>query len=407
MVLTANNKTIYYAELIFLLALMTSLGALTIDLQLPAMPLILESFGLSESNQQQWIITSYMLGFASAQIFYGPLSDSYGRKPILVFGLLVYIGASLACIFAESYWVFLMARATQGIGAASTRIMINAITRDFFRGNEMAKVTSLVMLIFIMVPVFAPSLGGLILWISEWHTILYVFVGFGLLILIWSLLRLPESLKPEDKKDLNWNQLIDTFKRVISEPISMTFAVISGVIFSGFMAYLNSAEQIFSQMYNAKDSFPIIFGMIAIFFGVAAFINSKIVMIYGAMKVTFFAMKLMIISNLIALTFTIYFSGLPPLWLFAVNLGVINICIGLVYGNVMAIAMLPLGRMAGMGASVIGMISAFLAAGIGIMISQQITNSIFPITIGFLSTSVLAFLLMYRYRNNVLTEPEH
>ena len=334
MVLTANNKTIYYAELIFLLALMTSLGALTIDLQLPAMPLILESFGLSESNQQQWIITSYMLGFASAQIFYGPLSDSYGRKPILVFGLLVYIGASLACIFAESYWVFLMARATQGIGAASTRIMINAITRDFFRGNEMAKVTSLVMLIFIMVPVFAPSLGGLILWISEWHTILYVFVGFGLLILIWSLLRLPESLKPEDKKDLNWNQLIDTFKRVISEPISMTFAVISGVIFSGFMAYLNSAEQIFSQMYNAKDSFPIIFGMIAIFFGVAAFINSKIVMIYGAMKVTFFAMKLMIISNLIALTFTIYFSGLPPLWLFAVNLGVINICIGLVYGNV-------------------------------------------------------------------------
>ena len=407
MVLTVNNQKIYYTELIILLALMTSLGALSIDLQLPAMPLILQSFGMTESNEQQWIITAYMLGFASAQIFYGPLSDSYGRKPILVFGLLVYIAASLACIFAESYWMFLLARATQGVGAAAARIMINAITRDFFKGNEMAKVTSLVMLIFIMVPVFAPSLGGLILWISEWHTILYVFVGFGLLILIWSLMRLPESLKPEDKKDLNFTQLIDTFKRVISEPMSMTFAVISGVIFSGFMAYLNSAEQIFSQMYNEKDAFPMIFGMIAIFFGVAAFVNSKIVMIYGAMKVTYHAMIIMIASNLLALTFTIYFKGLPPLWLFAVNLGIINICIGLVYGNVMAIAMLPLGRMAGMGASVIGMISAFLAAGIGIMISQQLSNSIFPITIGFLSTSILAFLLMYKYRNEVLTEPEH
>jgi DHA1 family bicyclomycin/chloramphenicol resistance-like MFS transporter len=407
MVLSINNKTIYYAELIFLLALMTSLGALTIDLQLPAMPLILQSFGLNESNEQQWIITAYMLGFASAQIFYGPLSDSYGRKPILVFGLLVYIAASLACLFAQSYWVFLLARATQGIGAAAARIMINAITRDFFKGNEMARVTSLVMLIFIMVPVFAPSLGGLILWISEWHTILYVFVGFGLLILVWSLMRLPESLNPEDKKDLNLKQLLETFKRVVSEPISMTFAVISGVIFSGFMAYLNSAEQIFSQMYDAKDSFPIIFGMIAIFFGLAAFINSRIVMIYGAMKVTYYAMLLMLFSNLVALISTIYFRGLPPLWLFAINLGVINVCIGLVYGNVMAIAMLPLGRMAGMGASVIGMISAFLAAGIGILISQQLTNSIFPITIGFLSTSMLAFLLLYKYRNSVLTEPEH
>jgi DHA1 family bicyclomycin/chloramphenicol resistance-like MFS transporter len=407
MLVTANNKKIHYSELIILLALMTSLGALSIDLQLPAMPLILQSFGLTQANEQQWIITAYMLGFASAQIFYGPLSDTYGRKPILIFGLVIYVIASLACIFAESYWVFLMARATQGIGAAAARIMINAITRDFFKGNEMAKVTSLVMLIFIMVPVFAPSLGGLILWLSEWHTILYVFVGFGMLTLIWSLIRLPESLKPEDKKDLNLKQLVTTFKKVISEPMSMTFAIISGVIFSGFMAYLNSAEQIFSQLYNEKEAFPIIFGMIAIFFGIAAFVNSKIVMKYGAMKVTYYAMHMMIISNLIALIFTIYFKGLPPLWLFATNLGVINICIGLVYGNVMAIAMLPLGRMAGMGASVIGMISAFLAAGIGILISQQLTDSIFPITIGFLSTSILAFLLMFKYRNRELTEPEH
>ncbi|MFK8013211.1 MAG: multidrug effflux MFS transporter [Marinicellaceae bacterium] len=404
MILTVNSKQIYYTELIILLALMTSLGALTIDLQLPAMPLILQSFGLNEANQQQWIITAYMLGFASAQIFYGPLSDSFGRKPILFFGLTIYIGASLACIFAESYWVFLLARATQGIGAAAARIMINAITRDFFEGNEMAKVTSLVMLIFIMVPVFAPSLGGLILWLSEWHSILYVFVGFGIILFIWVMLRLPESLKPEDKKHFNFIQLKDTFSRVVSEPVSMTFAVISGIIFSGFMAYLNSSEQIFSQMYNEKDAFPVIFGIIALFFGVAAFVNSKIVMKYGAVKVTYYALLMMMLSNATLLFLTLYFDGLPPLEIFATMMGVINICIGLVYGNVMAIAMFPLGRMAGMGASVIGLISAFLAAGIGIFISQQITSTIVPITLGFLGTSIVAFILMFKYRKLKFSE---
>ncbi len=168
-----QTNSISYGELITLLAMMTSMGALTIDLQLPAMPLIVASFGVEASNQQQWIITAYMLGFAVAQIFYGPLSDSLGRKPILLFGVGVYVLASLACVFADSYWLFLLARAFQGIGAAAARIMVNAITRDYFSGNEMARVTSLVMLIIIMVPVFAPSLGSLVLWVGPWRGILY------------------------------------------------------------------------------------------------------------------------------------------------------------------------------------------------------------------------------------------
>ncbi len=390
-----------YLELITLLALMTSLGALSIDLQLPAMPLILQSFGLSEANQQQWIITAYMLGFAVAQIFYGPLSDSLGRKPVLVFGLSVYVLASVACLLAESYWVFLLARAFQGVGAAAARIMVNAITRDFFAGNEMAKVTSLVMVIFIMVPVFAPSLGSLLLWLGPWHGILYSFVGFGLLVMLWVLLRLPESLAPSNRKPLNFSQHVGTFKLVVKQPISMTFAVISGVIFSGFMAYLNSAEQLFSHIYQASEAFPVIFGGIALFFGLAAFLNAKIVMRLGAMRVTFYAMLLMLAANLLALLLVIYYSGIPPLWLFVIMLGVINVCIGLIYGNVMAIAMLPLGAHAGMGASVIGMVSALIAASLGIFISQQLADTVTPITLGFFVTSLLAFVLMYKYRHEV------
>jgi len=381
-------------ELVLLLAVYTSIGALTIDLQLPAMPLILQSFGFSESNQQQWIITAYMLGFALAQIFYGPISDSIGRKSVLLFGLSIYILASILCIVVDSYFWFLAARALQGVGAAAARIMVNAITRDFYSGNEMAKITSLVMIIFIMVPVLAPTLGSLILWTGPWQHILYVFVGFGVLALIWTIARLPESLNPSHRKPFNVVQIKATFKVVIKEPISMVFAVVSGIIFSGFMAYLNSAEQIYSSVYAAKHLFPYLFGIIALFFGVAAFLNAKIVMKLGAVKVVNVSLVLMVVCTFINLIVTSLYSGVPPLELFVVMLIVINICIGLIYGNVMAIAMYPLGQHAGMGASVIGMISALLASGIGIMISQQLNQTIYPVVLGFFITSVLAMLLV-------------
>ncbi|GJM05984.1 MAG: Bcr/CflA family drug resistance efflux transporter [marine bacterium B5-7] len=399
-----SDKKIAYGELIVLLALMTSLGALTIDLQLPAMPMILASFGLYDVNQQQWMITAYMFGFATAQIFYGPISDSVGRKPILIFGLTVYVLASIACLMADTYWLFLLARSLQGVGAAAARIMVNAITRDFFHGNEMARVTSLVMLIFIMVPVFAPALGSLLLFLGPWRLILSVFVGFGLLVMLWSLLRLPESLSEADKKTLRLSQVKAAFVQVISEPLSMSFAVISGVIFAGFMAYLNAAEQIYSLLYDAKDQFPLLFGGVALFFGLAAFINAKIVMHFGAMKVTFITTLIMFIANLISLLLVFGFDGLPPLWLFVMMMSVINVCIGLVYGNMMAIAMLPLGKVAGMGASVIGTVSAILAAGIGIFISQQLHQTITPIMLGFFFTSMLAFALVYYFRHHTHNE---
>ncbi|TDR20599.1 multidrug effflux MFS transporter [Marinicella litoralis] len=388
-------------ELVLLLAVYTSLGALTIDLQLPAMPLILQSFGFTESNQQQWIITAYMLGFAVAQIFYGPVSDSIGRKTVLIFGLLVYIVASVMCIVVDSYYWFLAARALQGVGAAAARIMVNAITRDFYAGNEMAKITSLVMIIFIMVPVLAPTLGSLILWAGPWQNILYVFVGFGVLALVWTLIRLPESIQPNNQRPFNFVLIKSAFMTVIKEPISMVFAVVSGVIFSGFMAYLNGAEQIYSNIYQAKHLFPYLFGVIALFFGVAAFINAKIVMKFGALTVTNGSMGLMVASTLLYLVITFLYQGVPPLWTLVVMLIVINMCIGLVYGNVMAIAMYPLGAHAGMGASVIGMVSALLAAGLGIMISQQLDQTIYPIVIGFFLTSLTALLLIRVYGKDI------
>jgi DHA1 family bicyclomycin/chloramphenicol resistance-like MFS transporter len=401
---TINDRNIAYGELILLLAFMTSLGALTIDLQLPAMPLILQSFGLAAANQQQWMITAYMFGFAGAQIFYGPISDSFGRKPVLLFGLVVYVLASVACLLADSYWLFLISRGLQGVGAAAARIMVNAITRDFFKGNEMAKVTSLVMLIFIMVPVFAPALGSVILLLGDWHLILWVYMGFGVLVMLWSMLRLPESLAIENKKPLRLGRIKTAFVQVVSEPLSMSFAVISGVIFAGFMAYLNAAEQIYSQIYDAKKHFPYLFGGIALFFGLAAFINAKIVMRFGAMQVTFYGMMVLLLANLVSLMLVMLYAGIPPLWLFVVMMASINVCIGLAYGNLMAIAMLPLGNVAGMGASVIGTISAILAAGIGIFISQQLKDTLMPIMLGFTITSMLAFLLVNYFRHHPTDE---
>ncbi len=401
MKLKKNQQQIFYFELIVLLAMLSSLGALTIDLQLPAMPDILASFGLHEANMQQWIVSAYMLGFASVQIIYGPISDSVGRKPVVIFGLLVYIGASFWLLVADDYWVFLLARGLQGVGAAAARIMINAITRDFFKGDEMAKVTSLVMLIFILVPVFAPTVGSLLLWLGHWHLILYVFLGFGLAVLLWTWLRLPESLAPHHKKPLRLARLKSSFLQVVTEPLAIVFAIVSGVIFSGFMAYLNSAEQIFATLYGVPEKFPYIFGLLALFFGLAAFINSRVVMRFGAMRVTLYALMALVVINMLHIGLMLMYGGLPPLWLFVTAVALINMCVGLVFGNVMAIAMFPLGEVAGMGASVIGSISTFLAAVIGIAISQQLDGTLWPIALGFAGTAVVSLLLVSRYKNAV------
>lgn len=391
-------------ELVILLAMFTSIGALTIDLQLPAMPLILQSFGLNEANQQQWIITAYMLGFAAAQIFYGPISDSLGRKPVLLFGLSLYTLASIACIFADSYFWFLFARVVQGVGAASARIMVNAITRDFYAGNEMARITSLVMIVFIMVPVFAPALGSMILAIGVWQNILYVFVFFGLAVIFWAVLRLPESLQKEHQRPFNFNRIRLAFSQVIREPISMAFAVVSGVIFSGFMAYLNSAEQLYSQIYQVKKLFPYLFGLIALFFGVAAYVNAKIVMKFGALKVTLWSLSVMVFFTSFYAVLTLNYSGFPPLWTFVVMLTIINICVGLIYGNVIAIAMYPLEKNAGMGASVIGVVSALLASVLGILISQQLEATVYPVVFGFFFTSTIALLMVTWFGKRVRIE---
>lgn len=388
-------------ELITLLAMMTSLGALTIDLQLPAMPLIADFFGLQVQNHQQWIITAYMLGFAVAQLFYGPLSDSVGRKPVLMFGIGLYVLASVLCLFADSYTLFLLARALQGVGAAAARIMVNAITRDHFVGNEMARVTSLVMMMFIMVPVFAPTLGSLLLLVGPWQWILLVYLLFGVLILLWSGIRLPESLVAERRKPLRFSSHWAAFVRVIKQPLSMTFAVISGIIFSGFMAYLNSAQQLFDQVYGVAEYFPMIFGGIALFFGLAAYANAKVVMRFGAFKVTQIALTLMLVCNTLGLVLCWIFAGIPPLAVLMVLLGSINIGIGLAYGNLIAIAMWPLADDAGMGASVIGVVSALIAASMGIAISLQLSDTVMPVMIGFFVTSLLAFIMLQLSRRHL------
>ncbi|WP_223787251.1 multidrug effflux MFS transporter [Marinicella meishanensis] len=388
-------------ELITLLAMMTSLGALTIDLQLPAMPLIAEYYGLQVANHQQWIITAYMLGFAAAQLFYGPVSDSIGRKPVLMFGVGLYVLASILCLFADNYTLFLLARALQGAGAAAARIMVNAITRDHFAGNEMARVTSLVMMMFIMVPVFAPTLGSLLLLVGPWQWILYAYLLFGCLIVLWSGFRLPESLPAERRKPLKMATHWAAFVRVIKQPLSMTFAVISGIIFSGFMAYLNSAQQLFDQVYGVAEYFPMIFGGIALFFGLAAYANAKVVMHFGAFRVTQVALTLMLICNTLGLILCWLYAGIPPLWVLMLLLGSINISIGLAYGNLIAIAMWPLGDDAGMGASVIGVVSALIAASLGIGISLQLSATVMPVMIGFFSTSLLAFIMLQLSRRHV------
>ncbi len=393
-------RRISFAEFVTLIALMMALTALSIDIMLVALPDIAHALGGDGANERQLIITTYMIGFAVGQPFHGPLSDRFGRKPVLAVGLVIFAIASLAAAFAPSFHTLLAARALQGFGAAAPRIVAIAIVRDRFAGRDMARVMSFVMMVFIIVPVIAPAIGELILHAGTWPWIFAALFLAAAAAFAWSALRLPETRHAEDRMPLSPAALGAAFRVVVGTPQTVGYTTAMGFMFGSLLSYVGSAQQIFVDIYGLGTLFPVVFGAIAAAMALASLTNAHLVGRLGMRRVSHAALLGFLSACAVMAAFG--FPQHPPLLALGAFLAVTFYCFGLIAPNFNALAMEPLGHVAGMGSSFTGFYSTASAALLGWIIGQSFDGSVRPMTIGFTVLSALALLTVLKIEGWVL-----
>jgi len=395
-----QNQKRSQLEFVVLMAALMSIVALSIDAVLPALPKIGEYLSSVNETENQKLITAIFLGLGFGQLIFGPLSDSFGRKPMVYFGFGVFVIASIICITTRNFEMMLFGRVLQGVGLSSPRTMSTAIVRDSYSGDHMAKILSIVTMTFILVPVIAPMLGQFLLNHFGWHSIFTVNLAFGLLVMLWFWRRQPETLHEKYQKTFklsNFKSGVTTFFRIKS---AIVYTLLSGLITGSFMVYLSTSQHIFQVQYNLGDLFPYIFASLAITIGLATFLNSAIVIRFGMWNLVNIALIAFVVNALIYVI--LFWSGVnPPIEVLMVFLMLQFASVAFLFGNYRALAMEPMGHIAGVGAALNGFISTVMAVPIANFIGSFIKTSVLPLFIGFLVTGVIGLILFYSVKKPV------
>jgi len=374
------------------MALNMSLVALAIDAMLPALAQIGSDLNLTHDNDRQLVLTILFLGLALGQLFYGPVSDLLGRRTPIFFGYGLFIIGSILAVIAPTFEWLLFGRFLQGLGAAAPRILTVAIIRDGSAGREMAHLMSLVMMVFILVPAIAPALGQTILLFTSWRGIFVALLILSSMTLIWFYLRQPETLPPEKRQPLTLPTLRRSLIGILKTRVTVVYTLAGGIIFGAFVGFLNSAQQIFQDLYGLGTQFPAYFAVLALIIGGASMVNSRLVMRLGMRFLCRIGLMATIVTSFAFLLYCQFQQ--PGLWLFMAYMGVTFFCTGILFGNVNALAMQPLGHVAGLASSVIGSATTFVALILGHFIGYAYDSSVIPLVTGFGLLSLFSLGLM-------------
>ncbi|MCB9977533.1 MAG: multidrug effflux MFS transporter [Rhodospirillales bacterium] len=375
------------------MASLTALIALSIDAMLPALGPIGADLHVIRQNSVQLVITVLFAGMMIGYLIYGQMADAWGRKPSLTFGIVLYIIGSLISWQAWSLTVLLIGRFVQGLGVAGPRIVTLAIIRDKYKGREMAKIMSLVMGVFIFVPIVAPLLGQVIMAVSHWRTIFLFYIAAAIGGQSWAHFRLEETLAPEMKRPFSIEKLISGFKEAATTRVTLGYSITSGVVFGALISYLNSIQQILQEIYHTGDLFALYFGMLAAAIGASFFLNSTLVQRFGMRKLT--ARALISITAISLLFLPLALSLTPvPLPLFLLYGACCFFCLGLTFGNMGAMAMEPMGHIAGTASAFVSFLSTAVAIVLGGIIGQLYNGTIIPLCAGYLVLSAIAYGVM-------------
>ena len=384
-------------ELTAMLAGLMALNAFAIDAMIPALPDIGHTLDVAEENRRQLVVVAYFMGFASTQLFWGPLADRFGRKPILAAGVILYSLFALLCAFAGSFALLIAGRVAMGASAAVTRVLVIAMVRDLFESEAMARVMSLVFMTFMIVPVIAPSVGQAILLAADWRAIFFVLAGYGFVMLAWSWIRLPETLHPAFRRSLEWREIAAAAWETIREPQSRGYTLATTISFGGLVAYIASVQQIVFDAFDAPELIGIVFAAVAAPMALASWTNSRIVGRFGLRRVGHSAAAGFAVVT--AIHAALALLGFETLALFIVMQGLTMACFAFTSSNLGTLAMEHMAPIAGTASSVQGVIGTIGAASIGFLIGQQFDGTPVPFLLGTAACAAGGFLCI------LLTEP--
>lgn len=388
-----GSARIGFAEFVALIAALMATQAIAIDAMLPAFPSIVAVLGVADANHGQWIVTAYMIGLGVGQLVWGLMSDRFGRRPLLIGGLGLYVTAAVICGLSGSFSGLLAWRFIHGLAAASMTVT-RSIVRDRYSGRQMARVMSLTFVVFLTVPILAPSLGQLILLVASWR---YIFIACGLfasLVWLWAYVRMPETLHPEYRLTLDLGHIGAAARLVLLNRASMFYTLATTVMFGSLMAYVAMVQQIFADVFHRAGLMPGMFALCAAFMGLAALLNARLVERLGMRLISHTALLAFIC--IAALHLGVAGLGREDMLSFVVLQSATMAMFSLSVSNFGAMAMEPVGSVAGIAASLQGFISTGAAAVVGAVIGREFNGTMVPLAAGALCCGCIAltFVLM-------------
>lgn len=394
-----------FPEFVVVIASIMALNPLAMDMMLPALPNIGAAFGIPNANHLQLVLSTFLIGFGAGQFVMGPLSDRFGRRPVLLGGMAVYAVASVLAVAAPSFETLLLARALQGLGTSATRVIATSIVRDCYAGRRMASVMSLAMMIFIAVPVIAPSFGQAVLLVTQWRGIFVVLMLYGVLALAWSVLRLPETLPETERRSLAPADVLSAFHQTVTNRQTIGYATAAGAVMGALFAFVFSAQQVFTGIYHLGHYFPLAFAAIAAGTAIAGFLNAKLVGRLGMRVISHGALTLYTaVAGVMLLTEIL---GMLPLPLFMVLSALMMFSFGMMVANFTALAMEPQGDIAGTASSLYGSITTLIGIMVGTAIGQSFDGTLLPFSIGFFLSTLAALAIVLVVEKGRLFKPHH
>lgn len=385
-----KTSNLSLGEFVSLMAFMMALVALSIDTLLPAMDQIGESLSVKNDNDVQLVVSIFFLGLSIGQFFSGTLSDFVGRKPAVYIGLSIFLVGCILSFFSSDLTFMLIGRFLQGIGLAGPRIVSITLIRDQYAGDAMAKIMSFVMSIFILVPILAPSLGQGLLLFLPWRYIFLVLGICALIVFFWFMIRQVETLPASDRLPFSMKRVISAFLEVMRNRVSFGYTMVGGLLSGIFLGFLGSIQQVLLS-FHMDQYFAVCFAILAIFLGGASMINARIVSRYGMRYMVRIALICLCVISFIflALNFIYPLTFILVMLFFSLS----HFCVGIIFGNINALAMEPLGHIAGIGSSVIGSFSSLMAVPIGILIGYCYNGTVIPLVVGFLFVGLVSLVI--------------
>lgn len=394
-------------EFIALAAFLMAINSLAIDIMLPALQQIGASLNVESENHRQFVVSSYLLGFGFAQLIYGPLSDRFGRRIPLLAGIGIYICSSLGSALIPTFEGLLILRFVQGLGSAATRVITISIVRDIYGGRQMAEVMSLIMMVFMIVPVIAPGSGQIIMLFGSWHLIFLFIAVMAAIIAGWAYLRLPETLRPENVRPFTAKSVLGGFKLVLTNRIALCYTIASTFIFGSLFGFINSAQQIYVGIYGLGVYFPFAFAGVAVFMSMSSFLNSRLVGKFGMRRLSHGALLGFITINTIWLLALVFGPHPMPFFLFIGFFGLAMFQFGWIGSNFNSLAMEPLGHVAGTASSVLGFMITVGGALIGAGIGQAFNGTALPMVAGYFTVSIIGLVFVLIAEKGKLFQPHN